>query len=137
MKTAELQQSSAYKSLLALTPSYPEEFLAAVKRMEEDFEDEKILADQTLLCVGRCHANDIEGEEITVVTLVDNQDGTCFLQVHNCTPDGNTPTYAGHNSYQSFGSMVRMQDSVLSEGESWCGQYERDLFGRLAEEIRS
>tara|TARA_Y100001968_G_C19130538_1_gene606491 strand:- start:127 stop:531 length:405 start_codon:yes stop_codon:yes gene_type:complete len=134
MKLEKLHQSAAYKSLLALAPSYPEEFVKACEIIREDF-GENPLENQTLLCVGRQPANGGEEEEITVITICE-EEGEVLIRAHGCITDEETPSY-GVNVYQTFGSLVRMQDSVLSKGESWCGQYERELFGRLAEEFRS
>lgn len=133
MKMTTLSVNPTFNSLLLLTPSYPEEFLKACEIIHEDF-GENPLENQTLLCVGRQPANGGE-EEITVITICE-EDGEVLIRAHGCITDEETPSY-GVNVYQTFGSLVRMQDSVLSEGESWCGQYERELFGRLAEEFPS
>jgi len=114
-------------SLLALTPTLPEEFSAAVKLIGREFYDgADLLAGETVLSVGRRQTS-CGGEEITVVTRTD--DGR--LRVHGCQPDGDTPAY-GSNVYDDASTMIRMQDSVLSPGETWCGDYEHELFGQLA-----
>lgn len=127
MQDAAPLNHPAVVALLALQPKLPEEFVSSIAIIQRDFfDDEDLMADQTVLSVGR-RATANYGDEITVVTRT----GDGQLRVHGCMVDDEQPAY-GYNSYDSAASMIKYQDSALSAGETWCGGYERELFGRLA-----
>lgn len=131
MKLEKIKNHQAYKSLIALMPTHPEEFLSGVAKIGHECYDGKDLLDQQEL-LSVCRQTRDDEEELTIITMLIDEEDDVIIKVFNYVDDETAPFF-GYNSYGTFESMVRMLDSVLEEGESWCGNYERQLFGQLAE----